>query len=125
MHLKHVWSHKPQPGTTTCIVPASLARRLKAYSKYAWRNLAHDIEDVSRNLPKFGLAMMSKNDQVKLTTKEKNKAAVKWHSELEIDIISSMIKESVKFNAGAQTAEQENKMTQQCAEFGRIHDDTR
>ena len=73
MHLKHVWSQKPQPGSTICIAPTSLAHRLKADSKYAWRNLANDIEDVSRNLPKFGLAMMSKNDQVRSQRRRRTK----------------------------------------------------
>ena len=68
-------------GTGMCPPPTSVAHRLEGKeSTYAWPKLMDEIEEVSRCLPNFALAVV-KGSKMDLNMVEKDKAAVKLHSE--------------------------------------------
>ena len=90
MQIKHAWIQQPLFGTRMCPPPTSIAHRLEGRgSTYAWPQLMDEIEEVSRCLPNFARTVVEGSK--KLNRAEKDKAAVKWHSELEIDLIGKIV----------------------------------
>ena len=90
MHLKHTWSQKPASATILVPLPTSIAHRLdEEGGKYAWPDLMKEVEDVGHNLPELSSTVVEKNTQ--LGAAERAKTALKWHSQLEIDMIQKII----------------------------------
>ena len=87
MQLKHTWWQKPPKGQIHVPLPPNIGHRLEHKGKHAWPSLIADIDNMGRHLPELGSMVVEKNDS--LTKDEKDKAAVKWASELEIAMISA------------------------------------
>ena len=108
MQIKHTWVHRP----SSFDAPTSIAQRLEGRgSTYAWPQLMDEIEEVSRCLPNFALTVVEGSK--KLNRAEKDKAAVKWHSELEILLIGKIISHSINWHV----KRGEYKCKRKCAEL--------
>ena len=115
IQLKHAWSQKVASGEPWCIVPPNIAHRLgKAGTKHAWPELSEQIEELSRRLPSLSHTIVSGSTNTDLSAIDKEKEAVKWHSHLEISLISKMIA-APKCDSIEKTREQEKKVRSECA----------
>ena len=58
MQIKHTWCQMPLCGTRMLRPPISIAHRLDGASPIAWLQLMDEIEEVSRSLPTFAIAVV-------------------------------------------------------------------
>ena len=91
MQLKHTWSQKPEANTILVPVPTNIAHRLGSDSRYGWPDLMKEVEDVGHHLPELSSTVVEKNTQ--LGAAERAKTAVKWHSQLEVEMVQKISSE--------------------------------
>ena len=109
MQIKHAWVQQPVFGTRMCPPPTSIAHRPEGRG-HAWPQLMDEIEEVSRCLPNFALTVVN-GSKMDLNRVQKDKAAVKWHSELEINLIGVILAPGLR----RQVENQERYLRTKCA----------
>ena len=113
MQLKLVWNQKPPKGNIIVAPPVNISHRLQGEGgKHAWPDLMKEVEDVGHNLAELSSVVTAKN--AKLTNADQARAAVLWHSRLEVALISKIC--AAPKVQPEQVKEQETAMRAQLAE---------
>ena len=90
MQLKHTWSQKPPSGSILVASPTSIEHRLADKGgKYAWPGLMDEVESLGHHLAEFTSTVVGENK--KLSAKDRARAVVKWHSQVEVDVMGKII----------------------------------